>query len=493
MAIKTLTTIKATIQMRHGLEIDFDADQMAAGEWAVSTDKKYVRMCFAPGIVIRMATYEAFEQDMLEIQTILATCEDILAAVEAMVNLAEQHKNVASASASIASAKADDAANSASTAAQKANAAGESATNAANSASTATSKANAASASATSASNSATSADTYAKKAQSYAIGTGGVRPNESTDNAKYYYEQSKNISQGLGGTLLPMGTVSFANLPALSNAESGSMYNVSDQFTTTSDFNEGAGKVIPAGSNVYKTADGKWDVLAGTPVTTVNGQTGNVVLNKVDVGLGNVPNVTTNNQTPTFTQATTRGNISSGDKLSVIFGKIMKWFSDLKNVAFTGSYNDLSNKPSIPSITNDYLATQPGTAADAMLAKELRGDIDAINSKLGNLTFNTSLAGVKWTKLPNGIILGYGDKVVISGSDKYLASFAGYHGVESIDVSDIPFKTFKRVFGHIEGGTSWPMYLKSDCSISGNALFLSIMTDNPNSGWNFHYFIVGV
>lgn len=426
MAIKTLTTIKATIQMRHGLEIDFDADQMAAGEWAVSTDKKYVRMCFAPGIVIRMATYEAFEQDMLEIQTILATCEDILAAVEAMANLAEQHKNAASASAYIASAKADDAANSAaaantsasaadaskteaassastasakareaatsetnaansaSTATQKANAAGESATNAANSASTATSKANAASASATSASNSATSADAYAKKAQSYAIGTGGVRPNESTDNAKYYYEQSKNISQGLGGTLLPMGTVSFANLPALSNAESGWMYNVFDQFTTTSDFNEGAGKVIPAGSNVYKTADGKWDVLAGTPVTTVNGQTGNVVLNKVDVGLGNVPNVTTNNQTPTFTQATTRGNISSGDKLSVIFGKIMKWFSDLKNVAFTGSYNDLSNKPSIPSITNDYLATQPGTAADAMLAKELRGDIDAINSKLG-------------------------------------------------------------------------------------------------------------
>ena len=94
---------------------------------------------------------------------------------------------------------------------------------------------------------------------------------------------------------------------------------------------------------------------------------------------------------------------------------------------------------------------------------------------------------------MPNGIILGYGDKVVISGSDKYLSSFAGYHGVESIDVSDIPFKTFKRVFGHIEGGTSWPMYLKSDCSISGNTIVLSIMTDNPNSGWNFYYFIVGV
>lgn len=94
-----VNTIKATIQMRHGLEIDFDADQMAAGEWAVSTDKKYVRMCFAPGIVIRMATYEAFEQDMLEIQTILATCRDIQTAVEAFEQLAEQHENDAASSA----------------------------------------------------------------------------------------------------------------------------------------------------------------------------------------------------------------------------------------------------------------------------------------------------------------------------------------------------------------------------------------------------------
>lgn len=38
----------------------------------------------------------------------------------------------------------------------------------------------------------ATNADTYAKKSQSYAVGTGGVRPNETTDNAKYYAEKAK-------------------------------------------------------------------------------------------------------------------------------------------------------------------------------------------------------------------------------------------------------------------------------------------------------------
>lgn len=66
----------------------------------------------------------------------------------------------------------------------------------------------------------------------------------------------------------------------------------------------------------------------------------------KSQVGLGNVPNVTTNNQTPTFTEANTRSNVNSGETMSTILGKIKKWFSDMKTVAFTGSYNDLSNKP---------------------------------------------------------------------------------------------------------------------------------------------------
>ena len=69
----------------------------------------------------------------------------------------------------------------------------------------------------------------------------------------------------------------------------------------------------------------------------------------KTDVGLSNVPNVTTNDQTPTFSTATERANIKSGEKLSVLFGKICKFFTDIKTVAFTGSYTDLSNKPTIP------------------------------------------------------------------------------------------------------------------------------------------------
>lgn len=68
------------------------------------------------------------------------------------------------------------------------------------------------------------------------------------------------------------------------------------------------------------------------------------------------------NTQTPTFLEAETRENIVSGEKLSTILGKIRKWFSDLKTVAFTGNYDDLSNKPAIPTVGNGTISiTQNG------------------------------------------------------------------------------------------------------------------------------------
>ena len=68
---------------------------------------------------------------------------------------------------------------------------------------------------------------------------------------------------------------------------------------------------------------------------------------------------------TVTFTPATARANLATGEKLSVLMGKLSKWFTDLKTVAFTGSYNDLSDKPSIPTVTND-------------LTNELKSNYDA-------------------------------------------------------------------------------------------------------------------
>ena len=63
------------------------------------------------------------------------------------------------------------------------------------------------------------------------------------------------------------------------------------------------------------------------------------------EVGLGNVPNVATNDQTPTYSQASTRANLTSGEKISVSLGKIMKWFADLKDLAFIAKDGASSTK----------------------------------------------------------------------------------------------------------------------------------------------------
>lgn len=256
---------------------------------------------------------------------------------------AQASETAAASSASTASTKASEASTSATNAANSANSASASASTAASkassasaSATTATTKANEASASATSAATSATNAKTSETNAQAYAIG--------ATNSAKYYYEQSKTISESFSGALRPMGTVAFASLPTLASASEGDMYNVSNQFTTTADFKEGSGFIIPAGANVYKTSDGKWDILAGTPVTGVKGnkettyRRGNVNITPANIGAlaedGN-----TNNNTVSFTSAdstsptgwTDVNTLESGEKHSSLFNKISTMFKNIR------------------------------------------------------------------------------------------------------------------------------------------------------------------
>ncbi len=65
---------------------------------------------------------------------------------------------------------------------------------------------------------------------------------------------------------------------------------------------------------------------------------------------------------TTAFSMASARENLESGEKHNILFGKIAKWFADLKTVAFSGSYNDLSNKPTIPTVGNGKVTiTQNG------------------------------------------------------------------------------------------------------------------------------------
>ena len=54
------------------------------------------------------------------------------------------------------------------------------------------------------------------------------------------------------------------------------------------------------------------------------------------------------------FTEAPNRQEIQSGDEIKVTFGKLKKWLADLKPVAFSGSYNDLTDTPDIEGMLGD-------------------------------------------------------------------------------------------------------------------------------------------
>lgn len=102
-----------------------------------------------------------------------------------------------------------------------------------------------------------------------------------------------------------------------------------------------------------------------GSGVNSVNGKTGDVIIGISDINglsqqlankLSNDADL--NSNVVTFTQSVIRSGISSGETLSVILGKISKWYADLKTVAFTGDYSDLTNTPapitSTSQLTND-------------------------------------------------------------------------------------------------------------------------------------------
>lgn len=86
-------------------------------------------------------------------------------------------------------------------------------------------------------------------------------------------------------------------------------------------------------------------------------------------------PNGDGSNVTAAFTAASTRANIATGEKLSVLFGKITKWFADLGSLAFksTVAKSDLA----------DDVQTSLGKADSALQT----APVTSVNGKTGAVT----------------------------------------------------------------------------------------------------------
>lgn len=88
-------------------------------------------------------------------------------------------------------------------------------------------------------------------------------------NDAKYQTEEQVDakINAKVASAYKAGGSVSFAALPELAEANMGLVFNLTDKFITTADFVEGEGKEHPAGTNVAIVKAGesyKYDVMAG-------------------------------------------------------------------------------------------------------------------------------------------------------------------------------------------------------------------------------------
>ena len=115
---------------------------------------------------------------------------------------------------------------------------------------------------------------------------------------------------------------------------------------------------------------------------------------------------------TVTFTTASTRTNILSGESLTVMFGKIKKWLSSLKNAAFA-------------DVANNLTTSAEGSVLDARQGKALQDKIGSTDiSGIGN---GTVTGAINNTKIPYKVVVKGFDNVYIEGNHYILMNAANF------------------------------------------------------------------
>ena len=129
-------------------------------------------------------------------------------------------------------------------------------------------------------------------------------------------------------------------------------------------------------------------------------------------------PNGDASNVTAAFTAASTRANVATGEKLSVLFGKIAKWFADLGSLAFksTVAKSDLASDVQT-SLNKANSALQSVSKSDVGLSNVVNErqyssanpppyPVTSVNGKTGAVTvesssgttYNATLSSSGWT-----------------------------------------------------------------------------------------------
>ena len=119
-------------------------------------------------------------------------------------------------------------------------------------------------------------------------------------------------------------------------------------------------------------------------------------------------PNGDASNVTAAFTAASTRANVVTGEKLSVLFGKIAKWFADLGSLAFKST------------VAKSDLASDVQTSLNKANSALQSAPVTSVNGKTGAVTIS-----VPTVPSATSLIKGNGSGGLVAatrGSD-YIAS----------------------------------------------------------------------
>lgn len=170
-------------------------------------------------------------------------------------------------------------------------------------------------------------------------------------------------------------------------------------------------------------------------------------------------------NVTAAFSAASTRANIASGEKLSVLFGKIAKWFADLGSLAFKSTVSKLD-------LASD-VQTSLGKADSALQS----APVTSVNSKTGAVTLGKSDVG-----------LGNVDNVKqysASNPPPYpVTSVNGKTGAVTVSVPTVP-STTSPIKGNGSGGLVAAV-AGSDYIASGNIVKQTLVASETTPTENF-------
>ena len=137
------------------------------------------------------------------------------------------------------------------------------------------------------------------------------------------------------------------------------------------------------------------------------------------------------------FEAAESRQSLKSGEKLSVLMGKAHRFFTDLKTVAFSGKYGDLSERPTLGGAAGYKVADNDTTnnsefLATARVAYEHGQEIDALSRDLGAMNDNGAITGMDARE--DGVYITY---VPADGADP-VSKKLGSNGITYL--GDMPY-----------------------------------------------------